>query len=609
MANASLDPIDILLELGFDLDDISDDESYLSAMKEAIATIEFKTQGKGDDRSTALREEVIKVTRQRRSKRTVDVNKVFKTKPKASTVAGPKLLAASKDYKEQKEEEEKQEKAVTAIIPAGLKRVSDGINDITKVLVRDLTAEKKQADEERKAAENLAAETEEKESEKQSQESAGNFLKGLKPPEIPFFDRIKQFFQNVLVGGLLSWLAKPENKDKVQGFADFIRDHGGKILTGILALVALDVGMKLLGFLKLFTPLVKVMLSAAKFLATKLLSLPGAAVATTLGLLDRAGAAGRDIRGGIAQMLGGGDRQSSRGDKYNFADMQSREQTLNALLASPGDASEEEIKAVEAKRDQYREFQNRMRQTKSLSDQLKDSQARMDRMNAGGLDKGSRAYTDLQQQIKDLETNLEQSLRIEDEMFLGLGIEEGMADRDRIMTEGGILNLFDGEYKQRRSEVEQHESSKPFRRGVTKEESDRAIIDEVLRSQSDASSSDGGLTHEQKKKEVDHLEATPPPITEPTAEDLKPKDTTPEFQQLLKDKPVSPQTEEILKKLFETPPKPMQVSVLPVSVPAQKPQVASSSAGQKTAPTFGSVDPNNTSVPMIAGVYNSPVAV
>ena len=609
MANASLDPIDILLELGFDLDDISDDESYLSAMKEAIATIEFKNQGKGDDRSRALREEVIKVTRQRRSKRTVDVNKVFKTKPKASTAVGPKLLAASKDYKEQKEEEEKQEKAVTAIIPAGLKRVSDGINDITKVLVRDLTAEKKQADEERKAAENLAAETEEKESEKQSQESAGNFLKGLKPPEIPFFDRIKQFFGNVLAGGLLSWLAKPENQDKVQGFADFIRDHGGKILTGILALVALDVGMKLLGFLKLFTPLVKVMLSAAKFLATKLLSLPGLAVGATLTALDQAGSGARKLRGGIAELLGGGDRKSSRGDTYNFADMQSREQTLNALLASPGDASEEEIKAVEAKRDQYREFQNRMRQTKSLSDQLKDSQARMDRMNAGGLDKGSRAYTDLQQQIKDLETNLEQSLRIEDELFLGLGIEEGMADRDRIMTEGGILNIFDGEYRQRRSEVEQHESSKPFRRGVTKEESDRAIIDEVLRSQSDASSSDGGLTHEQKKKEVDHLEATPPPITEPTAEDLKPKDTTPEFQQLLKDKPVSPQTEEILKKLFETPPKPMQVSVLPVSVPAQKPQVASSSAGQKTAPTFGSVDPNNTSVPMIAGVYNSPVAV
>ena len=61
--------------------------------------------------------------------------------------------------------------------------------------------------------------------------------------------------------------------------------------------------------------------------------------------------------------------------------------------------------------------------------------------------------------------------------------------------------------------------------------------------------------------------------------------------------------------LHQTPPKPMQVSVLPVSVPAKKPQVTSSSAGQKTAPTFGSVDPNNTSVPMIAGVYNSPVAV
>ena len=41
MASKTLDPIDILLELGIDLDDLSE-EDYLSALKEAIATIEFK---------------------------------------------------------------------------------------------------------------------------------------------------------------------------------------------------------------------------------------------------------------------------------------------------------------------------------------------------------------------------------------------------------------------------------------------------------------------------------------------------------------------------------------------------------------------------------------
>ena len=49
-----VDPIGILLELGFDLDDISTDEGYLSALKEAIATIVFKTGGSGDEISSAL---------------------------------------------------------------------------------------------------------------------------------------------------------------------------------------------------------------------------------------------------------------------------------------------------------------------------------------------------------------------------------------------------------------------------------------------------------------------------------------------------------------------------------------------------------------------------
>ncbi len=54
------DPTEILLELGIDLDDLSE-QDYLSALMEAIATIEFKTKGAGDYRSTALREEVIRV--------------------------------------------------------------------------------------------------------------------------------------------------------------------------------------------------------------------------------------------------------------------------------------------------------------------------------------------------------------------------------------------------------------------------------------------------------------------------------------------------------------------------------------------------------------------
>ena len=70
MAAKTTDPIDILLEMGIDLDNLSEEEDYLSALKEAIATIEFKTGGKGDERSAALRQEVIKVRKVKKGSKT-----------------------------------------------------------------------------------------------------------------------------------------------------------------------------------------------------------------------------------------------------------------------------------------------------------------------------------------------------------------------------------------------------------------------------------------------------------------------------------------------------------------------------------------------------------
>ena len=60
------DPIDILLEMGIDLDNLSEEEDYLSALKEAIAKIQFQTKGAGDEQRI-LQEEVIKVRKSRKA--------------------------------------------------------------------------------------------------------------------------------------------------------------------------------------------------------------------------------------------------------------------------------------------------------------------------------------------------------------------------------------------------------------------------------------------------------------------------------------------------------------------------------------------------------------
>ena len=66
-SRTTTDPIEILLEMGVDLDNLSEEEDYLSALKEAIATIQFQTKGAGDERSTILQQEVVKVRKQRKA--------------------------------------------------------------------------------------------------------------------------------------------------------------------------------------------------------------------------------------------------------------------------------------------------------------------------------------------------------------------------------------------------------------------------------------------------------------------------------------------------------------------------------------------------------------
>ena len=74
-SRTTTDPIDILLEMGIDLDNLSEEEDYLSALMEVIATIEFQTKGKGDARSAALRKEVAKIRKERRERKNVDPKK------------------------------------------------------------------------------------------------------------------------------------------------------------------------------------------------------------------------------------------------------------------------------------------------------------------------------------------------------------------------------------------------------------------------------------------------------------------------------------------------------------------------------------------------------
>jgi len=67
MPATSTSPVKILLDLGIDLDNLSSEEDYLSALMEAAATIEVVNKGKGDGRSAILRKEIVAVRKSRKA--------------------------------------------------------------------------------------------------------------------------------------------------------------------------------------------------------------------------------------------------------------------------------------------------------------------------------------------------------------------------------------------------------------------------------------------------------------------------------------------------------------------------------------------------------------
>ena len=243
MAAKTTDPIDILLEMGIDLDNLSEEEDYLSALKEAIATIEFKTGGKGDERSAALREEVIKVRKSRRAadpkiktkKTTIKPENLFDRKVAPKQKALP--TSAIVPYKAPEEEEGvKKKRAPRKSDP--LKDILKGVNSIIEILKRQQKLSAKQAEKDRKRAER-----EKRKGSEDKLESSGikNFMSGVSKlikPVRGFLDGLFDFIKNVIIGAVLikiiKWFTDPENKEKIEAIGAFFKNTWPALLAAYL---------------------------------------------------------------------------------------------------------------------------------------------------------------------------------------------------------------------------------------------------------------------------------------------------------------------------------------------------------------------------------------
>ena len=267
-SRATTDPIEILLEMGIDLDNLSEEEDYLSALKEAVATIEFQTKGAGDERSAILGKEVIKV---RKSRKEADPTfKVKKTKisadsfKKQSPTAGATQKALPGTGRGGALTVKKTKVDPGALVKSGgeeqgqniSEKILQSVNSILGTLKEDQKSKKKTADQERRKGERSKRKGKEDKLEsgifKGLVKSANKILK----PVQGLLSRILTFISTILIGKVLQkivgWMGDPENKGKLEAIGKFLEvtwpailgaflifSTGlGGVITGLIGLVA-----------------------------------------------------------------------------------------------------------------------------------------------------------------------------------------------------------------------------------------------------------------------------------------------------------------------------------------------------------------------------------
>ena len=242
MASKTLDPIDILLELGIDLDDLSE-QDYLSALKEAIATIEFRTGGRGDDRSTALREEVIKLRRPKAKRTKISADSFKKgtaiggSKGGALVVRPSSSLVPSSVKPEEREEEQAEKKEQKESVVKILSDISKTVKSILKTLKGKSKLDKQLAKQNRLKAERDKRALAEKNLEKRFT-ALKNFAQKMLKPIMGPFEALMNFIKNVVLGkivlGIIEWFGDKKNQQKVESFIRFLKDWWPALITAVL---------------------------------------------------------------------------------------------------------------------------------------------------------------------------------------------------------------------------------------------------------------------------------------------------------------------------------------------------------------------------------------
>ena len=245
MAAKTTDPIDILLEMGIDLDNLSEEEDYLSALMEAANILTIKDAS--DPRIAPLQQEILKLRKKRFNKARPEAKKTT-IKPENLFERGvaPKQKALSTSaivpYKAPESEEEegvKKKRAPRKKTGDPLKDILKSVNSILATLKNQNKITKKQAERDRKDAEKAKRGAQEDDLEQAPLKKFFDGAKKLAKPAIGFFESIMNFIMKILIGRLLvkilAWMGDKENQKKMKAIIDFFKVTWPAFLAAFLA--------------------------------------------------------------------------------------------------------------------------------------------------------------------------------------------------------------------------------------------------------------------------------------------------------------------------------------------------------------------------------------
>ncbi len=267
--------VKILSDLGIDLDNLSSDEDYLSALMEGHSIITFSSKGKGDKRSDILAKEIVRIRKERKKANpSPGMKKTIQAKKKVIKADDIKRGGATGAAENIGKEVVKPNNTVTDLAirqPAGelskdvveppaaaaqTSPVSDALLNAVKGIAASVDRIKESLTGQSKVQEDAIEDARKSDEEKEAKKREGGLEKFLGPVKAagakvlaPFksmmssvFEFLTKIFFGRIAFKLFEWFADPANADKIRNIFKFIADWWPVIVAGLMSIVGPGLG-------------------------------------------------------------------------------------------------------------------------------------------------------------------------------------------------------------------------------------------------------------------------------------------------------------------------------------------------------------------------------